>query len=222
MVERFLDRVQPDLVALCELEVWPNFVDACTRRKIPVTVVNGRLSERSYGRYVMLKALFAPTFGKLDAVFAQNQEYAGRFLGLGAEEGRVYVTGTMKWDTAQIADAVPGADDFAEAMGIDRRVPLVVAGSTAPEEHRLLREAVPKGVQLLCAPRKPEWFDAAAADRQIGGQQPPGITQWLGCGLVIDPAASDIDRDARRDGQAVPGSRGEAAAGDTDIGVNQN
>jgi 3-deoxy-D-manno-octulosonic-acid transferase len=164
MVERFLGRVQPDLVALCELEVWPNFVDACARRNIPVTVVNGRLSERSYGRYVMLKALFAPTFLKLDAVFAQNQEYAGRFLGLGAEEGRVYVTGTMKWDTAQIADSVAGADDFAEAMGIDRRVPLVVAGSTAPEEHRLLREAVPKGVQLLCAPRKPEWFDAAAAD----------------------------------------------------------
>ena len=112
MVERFLDRVQPDVVALCELEVWPNFVDACARRNIPVTVVNGRLSERSYGRYVMLKALFAPTFRKLDAVFAQNQEYAGRFLGLGAEEGRVYVTGTMKWDTAQIADAVAGADDL--------------------------------------------------------------------------------------------------------------
>ncbi|NBQ14100.1 MAG: 3-deoxy-D-manno-octulosonic acid transferase, partial [Proteobacteria bacterium] len=122
MVERFLDRVRPDLVALCELEVWPNFVEACARRKIPVTVVNGRLSERSYGRYVMAKALFAPTFRKLEAVLAQNQEYAGRFLGLGAQEGRVYVTGTMKWDTAQIADEVPGAVDFAEAMGIDRRV----------------------------------------------------------------------------------------------------
>jgi 3-deoxy-D-manno-octulosonic-acid transferase len=49
-------------------------------------------------------------------------------------------------------------------MGIDRRRPLVVAGSTAPDEHRLLHEATPAGVQLLCAPRKPEWFDAAAED----------------------------------------------------------
>jgi 3-deoxy-D-manno-octulosonic-acid transferase len=63
-----------------------------------------------------------------------------------------------------VADEVPGAADFAKAMGIDRSKPLVVAGSTAPEEHRLLRQSVPKGTQLLCAPRKPEWFDAAAAE----------------------------------------------------------
>jgi 3-deoxy-D-manno-octulosonic-acid transferase len=164
MVRRFLDRVRPDAVALCELEVWPNFVDACAARGIPVTVVNGRLSARSYGRYRLAHAVVAPTFRTLHAVLAQNGEYAERFAGLGVPEGRVFVTGTMKWDTAHIADEVPGAAALAEELGIDRTRPLVVAGSTAPEEHRLLRDAVPAGTQLLCAPRKPEWFDAAAAD----------------------------------------------------------
>jgi 3-deoxy-D-manno-octulosonic-acid transferase len=69
----------------------------------------------------------------------------------------------MKWDTAEIADVVEGSDALAEALGIDRNRPLVVAGSTAPGEHELLVEAVADGVQLLCAPRKPEWFDQAAA-----------------------------------------------------------
>jgi 3-deoxy-D-manno-octulosonic-acid transferase len=162
MVERFLDRVQPDLVALTELEVWPNFVDACAARGIPVVVVNGRLSARSFSRYIRVRGLLAGTFAKLQAVLAQNQDYAERFRRLGVPNGRVYVTGTMKWDTAQVADHVPGADALAQELGIDRSRPLVVAGSTAPEEHALLRDAVPKGVQLLCAPRKPEWFDAAA------------------------------------------------------------
>jgi 3-deoxy-D-manno-octulosonic-acid transferase len=83
---------------------------------------------------------------------------------MGVLDARVFVTDTMKWDTAEIADDVPGAEKLAEEMGIDRGKPLVVAGSTAPEEHAMLRDAVSKGVQLLCAPRKPEWFDDAAAD----------------------------------------------------------
>jgi 3-deoxy-D-manno-octulosonic-acid transferase len=164
MVDRFLDRVRPDLVALCELELWPNFVAACARRGIPVVVVNGRLSERSFGRYRLARPVLSGTFGRVEAALVQTEDYAARFRALGVPRGRVFVTGTMKWDTARIADDVPGAAELADELGIDRARPLVVAGSTAPEEHVLLRAAVPKGVQLLCAPRKPEWFDRAAAD----------------------------------------------------------
>ena len=164
MVRRFLDRVRPSAVALAELEVWPNFVEECARRGIPVTVVNGRLSARSFRRYRRVRPVLASTFGRLEAVFAQNEEYAERFVDLGTPAGRVFVTGTMKWDTAEVADEVPGADELAREMGIDRSRPLVVAGSTAPEEHAILRDAVPAGAQLLCAPRKPEWFDAAARE----------------------------------------------------------
>lgn len=164
MVERFLDRVRPDAVALCELEVWPNFIDACARRHVPVVVINGRLSERSFRRYALARAVVAPTFRRLHAVLAQDEDYASRFRALGVPAGRVFVSGTMKWDSAEVSDQVAGAAELADELGIDRTRPLVVAGSTAPEEHRLLRDAMPEGVQLLCAPRRPEWFDAAAAD----------------------------------------------------------
>ena len=162
-VNRFLRAVQPDVIVLIELEVWPNFVKAAARRDIPVCVVNGRLTERSAAGYRGLGALVRPMFRRLTFAAVQNEPYARRFRGVGIPADRVHVTGTMKWDTAEIADAVEGADALAEAMGIDRSRPLVVAGSTAPGEHELLVETVPDGVQLLCAPRKPEWFDQAAA-----------------------------------------------------------
>lgn len=163
-VRRLLDRVRPDAVGLVELEVWPNFLKACRRRGIPVAVVNGRLSERSFGRYRRVPAVARWLFSPLRMVACQDETYASRFRAVGVSPDRIEVTGSMKWDTARIADAVPGADELAESLGIDRTRPLVVAGSTAPGEHTLLREAMPDGVQLLCAPRKPEWFDEAARD----------------------------------------------------------
>jgi 3-deoxy-D-manno-octulosonic-acid transferase len=137
-------------------------VAASTRRGVPVCVVNGRLTQRSSRRYAPLGRLLRPTFRRLRFVAAQNEAYARRFEALGVPRERILVTGTMKWDTAEIADSVEGAEDLAAILGIDRTRPLVVAGSTAPGEHELLRDAVPEGVQLLCAPRRPEWFDQAA------------------------------------------------------------
>lgn len=161
-VNHVLDAVRPDVVVLAELEVWPNFTAACARRGIRVCVVNGRLTERSARRYARVRPLICPSFRRLSFAAVQNEAYAGRFRAMGVARDRVIVTGTMKWDTAQIADSVAGADELAEAMGIDRGRPLVVAGSTAPGEHELLVGSVPDGVQLLCAPRRPEWFDQAA------------------------------------------------------------
>ncbi len=163
-VASVLDAVQPDVVALAELELWPNFTQACERRGIPICIVNGRLSERSFRRSVKVRPLLAPMFRRVAAVGAQTDAYAERFRAMGVEHDRVRVVGTMKWDTARIADTVDGADALAAALGIDRSRPLVVAGSTEPCEHALLRDAVPAGVQFLCAPRKPEWFDDAARD----------------------------------------------------------
>lgn len=162
-IRRFLDAVRPDLVVLMELEVWPNFMEACAARGIPVCVVNGRLTERSLRRYRWVRPIIQPTFARLTFAAVQTREYADRFARLGLSRDRVHVTGTMKWDTAEILDTVPGANQLAVDLGIDRARPLIVAGSTAPQEHRLLHEATPPGVQLLCAPRKPEWFDQAAA-----------------------------------------------------------
>ena len=183
-VERFLDRVQPTLVALVELELWPNFMRSCARRGVPVGVVNGRLSARSFSRYRLARPLLSGMFRQLAFACVQTDAYADRFRAMGVPDDRVQVTGTMKWDTAQVAEEVPGADSLAAELGIDRSRPLVVAGSTAPGECALLHAAVPQGVQLLCAPRKPEWFDASAAEmpgcvRRTLGDRREGADRFL-------------------------------------------
>lgn len=162
-VQRFLNRVRPDAVALVELEVWPNFVDACAARGIPVCIINGRLSERSFKGYRRIRGFLAKRLNSLAFAAVQDDDYARRFCDLGMDAAKVRVTGSMKWDAASITDSVQGAEDLARELGIDRSNPLVVAGSTAEDEEAMLQAACPPGVQLLCAPRKPEHFDEAAA-----------------------------------------------------------
>lgn len=162
-VRRFLDAVQPDVVALVELELWPNFLRECRRREAPVCVINGRLSERSIKGYRRLGRWLSPMFRQLEFAAVQDQDYAARFEAMGVEPTSCLLTGSMKWDAAEIADKIDGADSLADAMGIDRSRPLIVAGSTGPGEEALLEAACPPGVQLLCAPRKPERFDEAAS-----------------------------------------------------------
>lgn len=168
MVRRFLNRVRPDAVLLMELELWPTFVATCAGRGIPVGVINGRLSERSFRGYRRFKAFIGPTFRKLAVACVQDDAYAERFAAMGVPTERLHITGTMKWDTAEIADHIDGMDELAAAMGIDRSRPLVVAGSTGPGEEPFIHHAMAsvdldRPVQVIYAPRKPERFDEAAA-----------------------------------------------------------
>ncbi|MFN0012802.1 MAG: 3-deoxy-D-manno-octulosonic acid transferase [Phycisphaerales bacterium] len=162
-VRRFLDAVSPSAVGLVELEVWPNFIAECTRRAVPVGVINGRLSERSFKGYKRIRPFMAKSFASLAFAAVQDDDYAARFRAMGTPTDRVFVTDTMKWDAAVMADDVAGADALAREMGIDRTRPLIVGGSTGPDEEALLVRACPPGVQLLCAPRKVERFAEAAA-----------------------------------------------------------
>lgn len=161
-VRRFLDAVRPDVVALVENEVWPNFMGRCARRGIDVCVINGRLTERSFRRYRLVAPAARRMYGLLQAAAVQTEAYARRFRTLGVSAERVHVFDTMKWDTAEIADHVDGAAGLAATLGIDRSRPLVVAGSTGPGEEQLLLASCPPRAQLLLAPRKPERFDAVA------------------------------------------------------------
>ncbi len=162
-VRRFLDRINPHIMVLVELEVWPNLIAGCRKREIPVVVVNGRLSERSFLRYRLVAGLLRRVFERLHSVGVQESIYADRLATLGVPRERMFVYGTMKWDNAVIRDDAERSDELAADMGIDQSVPLIVAGSTAPGEHELLLSSLPDGVQLLCAPRRPEWFDQAAS-----------------------------------------------------------
>lgn len=168
-VGRVLDRLRPAAVVLMELEVWPNWMVQCRRRNIPVILVNGRLTPGSYRGYRWLGPVSWKMFGRLAGACAQEQVYAERFVGLGVRPDRVSVTGTMKFDTAEVGDSVAGDRELASAVGLrpdEERI--WVCGSTGEgeeaivlERYRKLLEKFPD-LRLVIVPRKPERFDAVA------------------------------------------------------------
>lgn len=168
-VTRILDALRPSMVVLMELEVWPNFIAQCVRRKIPVILANGRLTSSSYKRYKLVKPIVGRTFASLTKVCAQDETYADRFGRIGVQRERILVTGTMKFDTAQVANFVEGDVLLGRAVGIEKgREPIWVCGSTGPgEEEIILAEyrnllATFKRLHLVIVPRKPERFDEVA------------------------------------------------------------
>ena len=187
MVRRFLDTVQPDVVGLVELEVWPNFIKACVGREIPIGIINGRLSARSYKGYRKIRFLLSPTFRRLSFVCVQDQSYSERIRSMGAIADRVVITGSMKWDSVDVFErAVPSAkaSSIAAAMGIDPTQLIVVAGSTAEGEESLLDRAVAQDVQLVMAPRKTERFGEAGDSvpgcvRRSSGDCVPGSKRFM-------------------------------------------
>jgi 3-deoxy-D-manno-octulosonic-acid transferase len=168
-VDRLLTALRPAVVVLLELEVWPNFIRRCTQRKIPVILVNGRITPGSFRKYRLAQPLVGSMFARLHKVAAQDQEYARRFTQLGVPANRVTVTGTMKFDTAIIADQIGGESELAAAVGLSpSKEPIWVCGSTGPGEeaivlpiYRNLLQRFPN-LRLVIVPRKPERFDEVA------------------------------------------------------------
>ena len=183
-MHRAFANIKPAMCLLIELEVWPNLVRIAKQSGVPVIVVNGRLSERSFRRYNLIKGVTRKIFGNLALALTQSEEYAERFRKLGMPAERVIVTGSVKYDTAQVADKVEGADILAEQLfgKIDNQQstignPLWVAGATGNDEEQIILDVYRRLVEqkqfadlrLAIVPRKPERFnDVAELIKQSG------------------------------------------------------
>jgi len=156
LMRRAFANIRPAICLLMELEVWPNFVQIAQQLNVPVVVVNGRISDKSFSGYKKIKPIAKKIFRKVSLVLAQTEEYAQRFKEIGCPDEKVIVTGSLKYDTAQIADKVEGTEALAAQLNIDDGR-LWVAGATGNDEEKILLE-----VCLAIVPRKPERFDEVA------------------------------------------------------------
>lgn len=158
-VTRFLRRVRPDLVALMETELWPNLLHACRRARVPVVLVNGRLSARSLAGYRRAAALMRAAGASLTAVAAQSAEDAERLVAIGVPASRVTVTGSVKFDLAPPASLREAAAALKRQIGVER--PVWIGGSTHEGEEVALLEAHAAVLAehpdalLILAPRHP-------------------------------------------------------------------
>jgi len=179
-VRAYLNALQPRLLVLAETEFWPNLLSGCFHRKIPVAVVNARISDRSWPRYRLLKGLWKPFLSQISRVLVQSEIDAERLKAIGCAPECVSVAGNLKFDVraAQEADATR----LLKSLALNLRI--VVAGSTLEGEEAALLEVWPvllaayPQLAMVLAPRHPERFAAVAALLEQSGIQWTRRSDW--------------------------------------------
>jgi 3-deoxy-D-manno-octulosonic-acid transferase len=156
-MDRFLDHWRPDLAILVESEIWPNLVLQAKARKIPLLLINGRMSTSSFKAWRRRPGLSRPIFSAFDLVLAQNDSLAERFAQLGAVDARD--AGNLKADAPPPPVDEGGKAQLALALG---ERPVWLAASTHPGEdevigmaHSLMKKALPD-LATIIVPRHPE------------------------------------------------------------------
>ena len=174
---RSLRAVNPSIVLVMETELWPNFLRQCRKRRVPVTIVNGRLSERSFRRYRLIRRFVKRIVGDIALALMQTEQDAERMRALGLTPERVFVSGNVKFDASPDAGAPALTEELRERFHFNDGRPLIVAASTHSPEERFILEALKKlrstpgneKVRLLIAPRHPERFPEVASLLESSG-----------------------------------------------------
>ena len=167
-VRRALRRVNPEIVLVMETELWPRFLRESRRRGALVALINGRLSEKSFRRYRLVRRFIKRVLGDLHLASMQSAEDAERIRRLGLAPERVEVSGNVKFDLQTTLDERALTDALRERFGLGSTSRLIVAASTHAPEERIVIEAFQKlrrniagagqDLRLLMAPRHPERF----------------------------------------------------------------
>ncbi|WP_419656478.1 WaaA: 3-deoxy-D-manno-octulosonic-acid transferase [Desulfosarcina variabilis str. Montpellier] len=161
-VNRALAVIRPRAVVIVETDLWPNFLCLLKRRRIPVYLVNARLSGRSYRGYKRIAFLMVPLLSIFRRICVQAERDRHRFIDLGLPDETVVIAGNMKFDQPPV-DVPPKAyEQLQAALGFQGGNPVWVAGSTHPHEEKILGKALQRLctdgliVDLIVVPRDPD------------------------------------------------------------------
>ena len=138
IVRRYLRRLRPALLVLVETEFWPNVLAECRKADIPVAVVNGRVSDRSFPRYLRLRGLWKHVLSSIVFILAQSEEDVKRLKAIGAPRERVRFGGNLKFDVRAVETAGVTA---ALRARLPQGTRVLVCGSTLEHEEGILLTA---------------------------------------------------------------------------------
>jgi 3-deoxy-D-manno-octulosonic-acid transferase len=186
-VRNTIARINPCIFIIAETEIWPNLISCLFGRGIPVVIVNGRISDRSFRGYRIIKFLFEPILRKVSLFCVQSDSDAARFVALGVAPQNIRVSGNMKFDIEDNPRLEDDAAGYRRKLGLGEGDRLLVCGSTHPGEEELLLDVYRqlsgdyRRLHLLLAPRHPERsVQVGDLIRKAGFQ--PSATSRLGQG----------------------------------------
>lgn len=155
-LKKMFQRIKPDLILITETEIWPNLIRSAKIYSIPIAIINGRISERSFKRYLKIRFFIESVLKDIDIFLMQNEVYSQRIIQLGADPSSVKVMGNLKFDI-EISDK-----GSRWAKRVKGRI--IIAGSTHEPEEQIILNAyanvkkIYDDVILIIAPRHPHRF----------------------------------------------------------------
>jgi len=183
-VRRTLRAVRPAVLVLMETELWPNLLYLARQSGARVMTVNGRISDRSIGRYRRAAGLFGWVLGNVERILVQTPRDRDRFAQIGADPGRVEVVGNSKFDQAPERLDAAGVERLKDDLGLATGAPVMVVGSTrTAAEERIVLEAysallrdIPS-LAIVHAPRHVERAGEVADAMRRAGLRPVRRTE---------------------------------------------
>lgn len=163
-VEKFLKATQPKIGILMETELWPNLLRACHKKKIPICLLNARLSERSAKRYAKIPSLTKEMLENVNAIAVQSELEHERFVALGASRNRLTTVGNVKFDLHIPREVIEQGQALRKNLGEKKFVWIAASTHKGEEElmltaHSLVCEIYPDAV-LILVPRHPDRFES--------------------------------------------------------------
>ncbi len=161
---RFIKHWRPDLGLFTESEIWPNLIVEASERKVPLVLVNARMSQQSCERWARMPSLSKPVFSRFDLVLTQNWRFSKRLAGLGAR--KTAITGNLKYDAPPPPVNLRAAGELRRSF--DGR-PVFLAASTHPGEDEAIAHAVEilqgamPSLLTVIVPRHPDRGEAIAS-----------------------------------------------------------
>jgi len=161
-VKKISRQIEPDAVVLIETDLWPNFLYEMKKSKVPVVLINARLSKRSLKGYLFFKNFSSLFFSSLTMIMAQTPLDKKRFQRLGVDTGKIMVVGNIKFDQPREDLDKGGIEDMKDQFGVQEGIQVFVAGSTHEGEEKILCRVYKKvkkrfpGFLMILAPRDPK------------------------------------------------------------------
>lgn len=186
IVASVMDRVRPSAFIIAETEIWPNLLTCLRKRRIPVAVVNGRISDASFRGYRCVRLLLTPILKGVSLFCVQGARDGERLARLGVPAEKIRVSGNMKFDAGGSPGSGQEGAAARQALGLGAGEKLFVCGSTHPGEERAILDAfrdllkTHPALRLLIAPRHPERAKEIEKLIAASGFTPARVSQLTG------------------------------------------
>jgi 3-deoxy-D-manno-octulosonic-acid transferase len=138
IIRRAIKKIKPSILLIAETELWPNLLRSCGKKEIPIILFNGRISQKSFRRYLLFRFFFKECLKYISLFLMQTEEDRRRIIEIGGESQKTRAVGNLKFDQTFPSFNQEAMTEMAKALGFQGKEKILIAGSTHPGEEEIL------------------------------------------------------------------------------------